>query len=548
MPKVLIIDDEQPVREAIHILGDWKRFGITDIMEASNGQMGLEYIQQHPVDIVLVDMNMPELDGIALLRRLEKEHTKLIVIVISGYDDFNYAQQAIRSQLVLDYLLKPVNRLELNGALQKAMDVWNERHQQQHEVINRNIALNMSLPKLKEKTYSSIIDRSFTSYGNQDMLELIGAYEADNHYATAVLRVLNLDDVKERRFKQEVELLHFAMANVVQELAEEGFQAFSFANPKQVNEVIVVYTMQGKYKGDLAFHLLLKVKKAVSTLSDLFHMVVAAGVGPVYDHAKDIAASYDLGKKYLDHLDLLMMNGTVVVSELDTRKSKDPQTLTNRMPMIRTAIEGGNSKQAIRVLGEFTKQLRSHIYFSLGDADRTLHQFIVLLNDLALESNVSYDQLLTTNGTNARDAAVPRHFATFDQFEAVLHRILAYYIEQIGTSMPTNRPFNIEEIRNYIHHNYFEEIKISMFTEKYFLSREYLMKLFKQQYGYGIHEYVQKIRMDQAKVLLDDQNLKILAISEMLGYKDKNYFSKAFRNYYGMSPTEYRMEAISKQE
>lgn len=271
-------------------------------------------------------------------------------------------------------------------------------------------------------------------------------------------------------------------------------------------------------------------------------------MGPVYDHAKDIAASYDLGKKYLDHLDLLMMNGTVVVSELDTRKSKDPQTLTNRMPMIRTAIEGGNSKQAIRVLGEFTKQLRSHIYFSLGDADRTLHQFIVLLNDLALESNVSYDQLLTTNGTNARDAAVPRHFATFDQFEAVLHRILAYYIEQIGTSMPTNRPFNIEEIRNYIHHNYFEEIKISMFTEKYFLSREYLMKLFKQQYGYGIHEYVQKIRMDQAKVLLDDQNLKILAISEMLGYKDKNYFSKAFRNYYGMSPTEYRMEAISKQE
>ncbi|MNF00281.1 HTH-type transcriptional activator RhaR [compost metagenome] len=83
-----------------------------------------------------------------------------------------------------------------------------------------------------------------------------------------------------------------------------------------------------------------------------------------------------------------------------------------------------------------------------------------------------------------------------------------------------------------------------MFTEKYFLSREYLMKLFKQQFGFGIHEYVQKVRMDQAQKLLDDPGLKIQDISEMLGYKDKNYFSKAFRNYYSISPSEYRNQMI----
>ena len=81
-----------------------------------------------------------------------------------------------------------------------------------------------------------------------------------------------------------------------------------------------------------------------------------------------------------------------------------------------------------------------------------------------------------------------------------------------------------------------------MFTDKYYLSREYLMKLFKQEYQMGIHEYVQQLRMEKAKTLLNEEGLKIQEISEMLGYKDKNYFSKAFRNYYQLSPSEYRSQ------
>lgn len=544
MPRLLIIDDEQPVREAIHILGDWERFGVTDIMEASDGKMGLECIQKHNIDIIMVDMNMPELDGISLLKALEKDYPHIIAIVISGYNDFHYTQQAIRSKLVLDYLLKPVNRLELNEALQKAIDLWNAQHQRAHEEIHQNIALNMSLPKLKEKAYLSIIDRSFSTYTNHDLLTLIGAKNPEHRYAAVVLRVLNLDEVKERRFKNDMELLYFSIANIVHELGEDGFQAFCFANPKRECEVIIVYTLQGKSIDELTFHTLLKVKKVVSTLRELFNIVIAAGVGPICEEAKEIAASYNRGLSYLEHIDLLTIKGMLVKSELEIRKPKDTQTLTSRMPMIRAAIEAGNYKHATTILSEFTKQLRTHTYVSLGEADRTRHEFIILLNDLALESGVSSDCLLPSNESSSQGAVISLNYANFDQFEAALHRILAYYIEQIGRSMPSNRPFNVEEIRNYIHHNYFEEIKISMFTEKYYLSREYLMKLFKQQYGYGIHEYVQKVRMEKAKELLNDPNLKILAISEMLGYKDKNYFSKAFRNYYNMSPTEYRAECV----
>lgn len=109
MYKVLIIDDEEPLREAINILGDWKGLGVDQVLEATDGNMGLDMLREQKIDLVLVDMKMPELNGSELLQIVEKEFPELLTIVISGYNDFEYTRQAIRSKVV-DYLLKPVNR------------------------------------------------------------------------------------------------------------------------------------------------------------------------------------------------------------------------------------------------------------------------------------------------------------------------------------------------------------------------------------------------------------------------------------------------------
>lgn len=94
------------------------------------------------------------------------------------------------------------------------------------------------------------------------------------------------------------------------------------------------------------------------------------------------------------------------------------------------------------------------------------------------------------------------------------------------------------EIKEYIDKNHCSQIKIKMFSDKYFFSKEYLSKLFKKSYGIGIYEYVLKLRMKKAKELLEDNELQIQEISDRLGYSNNNYFSKAFKNYYGISPSE----------
>lgn len=100
----------------------------------------------------------------------------------------------------------------------------------------------------------------------------------------------------------------------------------------------------------------------------------------------------------------------------------------------------------------------------------------------------------------------------------------------------------VKIIKEYIDKNYNANIKLSMFTDRYFFSKEYLSKLFKSQYGCGIYTYVQEVRMKRAKDLLENPDIKIQSISERLGYADNNYFSKAFKNYYGMSPTKWRKD------
>ncbi|MFA9463153.1 MAG: helix-turn-helix domain-containing protein [Velocimicrobium sp.] len=104
----------------------------------------------------------------------------------------------------------------------------------------------------------------------------------------------------------------------------------------------------------------------------------------------------------------------------------------------------------------------------------------------------------------------------------------------------------VTTIKEYIDKNYSQNLKISMFSDKYYFSKEYLSKLFKSKYNFGIYEYVLKVRMERARELLQDETMKIQFISERLGYADSNYFSKAFRTYYGMTPSQFRNNSIRK--
>ncbi|MBY0013122.1 response regulator transcription factor [Paenibacillus typhae] len=548
MYRVLIIDDEEPLREAIHILGDWKGLGVGEVLEASNGKTGLDMLRREKFDLALVDMKMPELSGSQLLQIAEQEFPELLLIVISGYNDFEYTRQAIRSKVV-DYLLKPVNRGDLNSALRKAVDLLEARKRERSEFIAQNITLNMSVPKLKEKMYLSILDRSFKNQSNEAFLPLIGADTAGNQFTAGILRLLNLEQVRKGRFHEDRDLMHFAVTNVINENSGGAFEAFSFVSPRNERELIAIFTMKKGYEEDAAFHSMHQLKKAAATLKELFGIHCAGALGATYGDYLELAGSYETAKARLDDIDLLQLKGPVVAGGgAAVQEFRDSPSLTGRMPQIRSILESGNASHAKSILNEFTQRWRSSAHFSLGDADRTLRELLILLSDIAGELDEVPAALRAVKNKGLAALGLSGDYASFSQFEGLLNELLDAYAGEISKSLAGNRSGVLENIKAYIDNHYFENIKISMFTDKYFLSREYLMKLFKGKYGSGIHEYVQKVRMDKARDLLADPALKVQDISEMLGYKDKNYFSKAFRNYYECSPSEFRTRALEAEK
>ena len=125
MYKSLIIDDEKPVQIAISKLGRWHKYNIKMPELANNGAQGLKVMREIHPSIVFVDMNMPIMDGCSFLNVASKEFPECKFIVVSGYDSFNYAQEALRCGAI-DYLLKPIEEEALSGAIEKALSMLSD--------------------------------------------------------------------------------------------------------------------------------------------------------------------------------------------------------------------------------------------------------------------------------------------------------------------------------------------------------------------------------------------------------------------------------------
>ncbi|MGI1805737.1 response regulator [Exiguobacterium sp. TDN 0502] len=118
---VLIVDDEQHVREAVKLLGDWDSWNIVSIHEAEHGEEAKRWLETGTIDLMLTDVEMPGLDGLTLLEWTKNHHPKVVTIVLTGYDDYTYMRRAILHQS-FDYLLKPIDPDVLNDALSRAME------------------------------------------------------------------------------------------------------------------------------------------------------------------------------------------------------------------------------------------------------------------------------------------------------------------------------------------------------------------------------------------------------------------------------------------
>ncbi|MDF2986215.1 MAG: response regulator [Eubacterium sp.] len=534
MYKVLIIDDEEPAREAIKILADWNSVNIYEVYEAWDGKNGIRLIDEKKPDIILVDMKMPGMDGMELLRVVQIQYPDLAIIVISGYDNYEYIRQAVHSK-VIDYLLKPIKRNELNSALAKAVEVISSKRKTQSQHIDKNILLNLSLPSLKEKVFLAAIEGSISQQMREIYKEIIDNEIRKKYYSIVIFRIMNYEEAGEKYFGG-TGLAQFAISNAINELFNDEVECFNLFNPKVENEIIAIISPRNDCYEILNNNYLHLIQKCRRKLKELFELVIIVGVSGFFEGIETLKESFLEAEKNINSFNILN-NVESAANGVHENVSTKKVTLLGKKDLIFNAIEGGSLAYTKSIVVEFVDRIEQAGYLSLRDANRIFDELLLILNNFSMVKGFEANELLYYFQNLSKTVC------NFELFKKYLLDVTELFYSLARKQMK-NDNLNIYEIKEYIDSNYCQEIRISLFTDKYFLSREYLMKLFKNEFGCGIYEYVLRVRMEKARELIADPTVKIHSIAQMLGYSDNNYFSKAFRNYFGISPSDYRCTLI----
>ncbi len=229
MYKVMIVEDEIPIRNIISRIIDWNQLGFDLVYEADNGQVALGYLEENKVDLVITDISMPFMDGLELCRNIRRQLPSTTIIILTGYNDFEYAQTAIELG-VSNYLLKPITKVSFNETLTKVKEEMDRKFADQ-----RNLAF---LRKQYEKSKEFLINKylmnlvlgySHTTFGESP--EELGLDLNADYYMVGVMQ-LEDDRKKDKEFwGEDRPLLEFAIFNLSQELLENMDQNILFSDP-----------------------------------------------------------------------------------------------------------------------------------------------------------------------------------------------------------------------------------------------------------------------------------------------------------------------------
>lgn len=524
MIKTLIVDDEYLIRQQLILSIDWQGLGFTIIGEASDGKSALEMIRQLQPELVILDINIPMLNGIDLAKIIHKEYPLMKVILLTGYESFDYARQAI-SAGVVTYLLKPIDSEEISDVLNTIKDKL-EKSRRLHQYM---IDLESAVGNIQENSKNDYLHNLLTSQVGIDSLERkfrhFGIQLITPPVLVAIFEIDNLDnlwpDNKDRQ------LWIFSVTNITEEILSAHGAGLSF--PIYYKYTVAILQSQAQY-----WEICQQIKRITEELLDL---TLTIGIS---DLKSDFAK---LPEAFLEAQSALMRKfyrgtGQVIQHSDDFAPTLFKNTLTTfELEYIYQKLKEDNLTAVNKKIDEIYKR---SIEMNL-DPEYFVIEFIDILQSL--------NRFLVEKNENVADIDLP---GTSDFIGYVKTRKTAQEIKEwtvqvfekaIYRSNPPCKNASILSIRTrkFIESNYHDE-NLSPFLVASINSVQpsYLSKVFKKDFNQSIASYIIEFRMKMAKKLIDESDVdQISELARLCGYIDPFYFSRSFKKHFGIAPSEY---------
>lgn len=522
MYSVMLVDDEQFARKGLRTLIDWNSCGFEVIEEADNGEDALLLIKDKKPDIVITDIRMPVLDGLELIRAVNEQNKgeAPAFIIISGYNDFKYAQQAVRYG-VHDFILKPIDQEEMTNTLIG---------------LHKKLSADKSLRERNEELLiGSVIEMLIKGEaGDEKIAEWEQRLPRASRYHYLFIELNDVHPwMNPPASIAAYEFKPYTQAMLKQLIPE--FSHFFLHEHRGRLGIIVSDVLLSRYDGDIAAFMqtlrdrlsqkfgdrvFIYAGKQVDRLSLVYESFQTAKDALLYKYVYD-------GKKTVNYQDICHCTLQFIEADRAIHQTLIEQLEENKTDEISLTVD--------RLFDEFRNN-----YFAPEAIKMNIHQCATAVVKMIKEMGgderelVSFEAIISWHDLNVSLSELKRLFMNFVMDSSRLLKQLRKECAKGG----------IHRIKQYIEANFHKNISLKSIASVFYMNPVYLGQLFKKHYGMYFNDYLLSLRVNEAKKLLRQTDLRIYEIAEKVGFSNAEYFVTQFEKTEKMTPSEYRSKLL----
>ena len=508
MYKVLIVDDSPIIREGICRMLNWENLGFRIAGTAESGSAALKFLETQPCDLILTDIRMPDMDGIELIRRVRERGLDAETIIISAYREFEYAKEAMQLG-VNHYLIKPISIEILTETVLILRTELQEEEKRRHRESERAM--------LKLLVDSSGIPQN----GMESTIPCNCPY-----YCLALLHLNTLQEQMERLFgaREDEETFEEIVMNFLSP------QVDCFVTSHAENRIAILFLP----KNDDVQQLRILMSKLTEHLELYADISVRAVLGEVVSGIRELSGTYQRIVALISHERFWKQGETMamVTGASDAWKAIPALEMSSLLNAVRTS----KMDDVMQETEGLIDQLRM-AHLPVSQLRMMLSEIMFKLTSVVMEINHDANRVLRPYDYHEQLYRISDADALF----AYLRETMSKLCNSLNHAPEKNGQIHTSAVADYIREHYAENITAKSIAEKFYINPVYLGRLFARRQGVSLNKYVNNVRIENARLLLVETDMKVYAICSAVGYKSIKYFYQIFKEVTEMTPNEYRL-------
>lgn len=486
--KVYLLDDEPYILEGLKYIVPWQEYGFKIVGSSSNGKDGFDNIITQNIDLIITDIMMPNMTGLELISKLKKEKYNANFLVLSAFQEFKYVKEAINMGAE-NYLLKPIDTEELSNNLKS---IYQKIKKKEEQIIDKNIVKNNLLLKLITENYDE-----------------------------NVINELNRLNIKFNDYR-------YCIINI--EVNDESYniEDITFKNKSilHVKNKSNIYLIIDEHNLDDTIMELIELKNyMINKSGPILYISIGSLVNNIREINNSFKASMEVNEYKIIHPNkswIKIYKEKIDINNYDNIEFEELKSILVNKEFIKTEEYINAIFTKLRCDEKLTpKQIKMksieiflsvYNYFNESKVIKDLHKY--------------FDYIINNNNT-------------LDDIQIQLINMIRYIQSKLEQAEDSMSPVIIK-LLDYIEENYKCDLNLKEISDKLNINSIYLGQLFQREIGILFSDYLNNFRINKAKKLLLDTNLKASEIGMLVGYRNKNYFYRKFKSIAGLTPSEWK--------